>query len=161
MYLWTGSLIYKYELLNNVWIKIQTKGKFQRNIISNSLIVYKDHFYSFYGWDFTASTPVTEITKVNLSGDSYEVESIYINNEEIAGWSHAYVNKDNYVYLFGGGSQEGYLNSLSRLDLDQSTLSFDILSKILDYPTARGGHAMEVYNDEIYIFGGIDNYGNK
>ncbi len=147
--------------MNNVWIITRTTGIAQRNIISNSLVVYKDSFYSFYGWDFVDSTPIPEITKVNLSGDSYEARSIYVNTEEIAAWSHAFVIKDNLVYFFGGGSQEGYLNSLARLDLDKSNLSFEILSRVSDYPIARGGHGMEVYNDELYVFGGIGNNGNK
>jgi hypothetical protein len=80
--MWSGSHIYKYELMNNVWIIIRDKGTAQRNIIGNSLVVYKDSLYSIYGWDFVASSRVAEIIKVNLSGDSYEVQSIHIENYE-------------------------------------------------------------------------------
>jgi hypothetical protein len=161
LYIWSGSHIYKYELMNNVWIITRDKGTAQRNITANSLVVYKDSLYSIYGWDFVSSNGVAEIIKVNLSGDSYEVQSIHIKNDEIANWSHAYVIKNNLAYLFGGGGYDGYNNSLARLDLDNSNLGFKILSKFSEYPIARGGHGMEVYNDELYIFGGIDNNGNK
>jgi hypothetical protein len=66
------------------------------------------------------------------------VQSIYINNYEIAALFHAYVIKDNLAYIFGGGGLDGYLNSLARLDLDKSNLGFEILSKVSQYPIARG-----------------------
>ena len=148
--------------MNNVWIITQLHVKAQINSITSSLVVvYKDILYSLYGWDNLDETAVKDIILVNLLGDSYEMEYINMYNEEIAQAAHGYVIKDSLVYLFGGRTQESRLNSLARLDLDNSNLSFDILGRDSDNPSARGGHAMEVYSDELYILGGIDNNGNK
>jgi hypothetical protein len=66
------------------------------------------------------------------------------------------------VFVFGGETfGRGNYNSLSVLNLDHSKLEFQNLSDKLTVPTARRGHAMEVYNDKLYIFGGVDISGNR
>jgi hypothetical protein len=65
------------------------------------------------------------------------------------------------VYLFGGSNKAGYSNNLSLLDLSEKDLEFQILSRRINVPTARKGHAMEAYDDKLYIFGGVDGDGNE
>ena len=61
------------------------------------------------------------------------------------------------MYLFGGSSvYDGYFNNLSILDLSQEDLKFEVLNKAMNVPTARRGHAMQAYDDKLYIFGGVD-----
>lgn len=63
--------------------------------------------------------------------------------------------------MFGGDSWAGFYNSLVTLDLDNITSQFNILSRTMETPSPRRGHAMEAYNDELYIFGGVDRYGDR
>jgi hypothetical protein len=62
--------------------------------------------------------------------------------------------------VFGGSSvYDGYFNNLSILDLSQQDLEFKVFNQAMNVPTARKGHAMEAYDDKLYIFGGVD--GNR
>jgi hypothetical protein len=71
-----------------------------------------------------------------------------------------YLCKDNLIYFFGGGYSQGNQNSLAVIDLGNRELRVSPLSKNHSTPIARGGHAMEVYNNELYLFGGKDSQGN-
>jgi hypothetical protein len=112
------------------------------------------------GWDDNIEETSFFIYKIDLSYENYSAEQIPISNEGVAEWLFGYDCVNNRVYLFGGGSNaDGFFNSLSILDLSQSKLEFQLLNEDMNVPTARKGHAMEAYNDKIYIFGGVD--GNK
>jgi hypothetical protein len=96
----------------------------------------------------------------DLSKDNYEAEEIPIYNKGVAEFLFGYDCVDNLVYLFGGGSNnDGYFNNLSIIDLSQNELKFQLFNTAIDVPTARRAHAVEAYNDKLYIFGGVD--GNK
>jgi hypothetical protein len=113
------------------------------------------------GWDSSIAGKSEKIFRIDLSNDNSEFEEITISNQKnVAEWLFGYDCKDNLVYLFGGGSlDDGYFNNLSILDLSQKELEFKFLNQDMNVPTARKGHAMEAYDDKLYIFGGVD--GNK
>jgi hypothetical protein len=71
-----------------------------------------------------------------------------------------YLCKDNLIYILGGAYLQGNLNSLAVIDLNIRELRVSPLSKNHSIPIERGGHAMEVYNDELYLVGGKDTQGN-
>jgi N-acetylneuraminic acid mutarotase len=56
---------------------------------------------------------------------------------------------------------EGNLNTLSVIDLDKYPLEYINLSKNLSTPTPRSNHGMEVYDNSLYIFGGVNNEGDQ
>lgn len=147
--------------MTGIWTRIEPLGIRLNNVTDNSLCRYKDDLYSILGWDTTIEIPIYSIYKINLSSGTYQMEEISIAKEDMAEWSFGYDCKDSMMYLFGGGSLAGYYNTLAELDLSQSVLQFKIVSEPMNVPTARRGHAMEAYDDKLYLFGGIDKYGNR
>lgn len=161
LYLFTGTFIYKYDLETGFWIANELSGIKLNSISDNAICMNDGYLYSIAGWDRELKVPIYSIYKTNLSSETYEIQEISIEKVNIAEWSSGYVCKDNLMYVFGGGSLTGYYNNLSVLDLNQSLPKLTELSKQIKIPTARLGHGMEVYNDDLYIFGGLDKDGNR
>jgi hypothetical protein len=70
------------------------------------------------------------------------------------------------LYMFGGYTLSGFKNDLAVLNLgkhyiDEDKLAWKILSKDMNVPTPRLGHAMDIYDGNIYIFGGKGKEGKK
>lgn len=144
--------LYKYEIFTGNWTILKPSDK-KMSIYSNcNLCFYNDHLYSFIG-----DTQGQLIYKIKLEDESYILEENLLDRDEIglSGNSYGYACKNNLMYIFGGVSVGGYYNSLALLDFDQYPLKFSQLSKLMYIPTARRGHAMEVYNNNLYIYGGI------
>ena len=161
LYLWEGSCIYKFDLQSEEWNKIVPSSKNLNAVTDNGMCIYNDSLYSVHGWDKVNSRAMKYIYKVNLIGEIYEVEQTVIEKEGVADWLFGFECKDNMMYIFSGGAESGNYNSLVMLDLDNLSTPLTQLSQNIETPTARRGHAMEVYNDKLYIFGGIDNNGQK
>jgi hypothetical protein len=114
------------------------------------------------GWDDIIVNSSFYIYKIDLSNENYNTEEIPISNKGVAELLFGYDCVDNLIYLFGGGTNlDGFINSFSIIDLSQPKLEFQILSNPMDVPTGRRGHAMEAYNDILYIFGGVDSNGKR
>jgi hypothetical protein len=71
--------------------------------------------------------------------------------QDIAGWSMEYLCGDNLAYFYVGCSL-GKQNSLAEIRVDS-------LSKNNLFLIAKGGHGIEVFNDELYLLGGEDTQG--
>ncbi len=146
-----------YNLDTNVWTKVTLEGT--PNSIKGDYIncVYNDNLYLIMGWGDGTIDESKMIYKISLSNDDFKLQMIHISNEGMADWVYGYTCKDNLAYIFGGGSNiNGYFNNLSILDLSLESLEFQTLSANTNVPTARRAHAMEAYNDKLYIFGGVD-----
>ena len=160
IYIWNQINIFKYELGTSKCIRTKLSGINFRNFGLNSICMYKDSIFSLFGWDYDMDKPIKEIIRVNISDDQYSTDIIPIDKYDIAEWSMGYLCKDNLVYLFGGGSETGNQNSLATINLDATELGVSALSKNNLFPIAKGGHGMEVYNDELYLLGGEDSQGS-
>ena len=160
LYIYSEDLLYIYNLYDNTWTNLKDLGKESTKLIDYAQCIYGDVLYLIMGWSDSVGDASRKIYSINLSNYSYEFQEISVPNEGSAEFLFGYDYKYNLVYLFGGGSTDnGYFNNLSILDLSQLHYKFKILNEDMNTPTARKGHAMEAYNDKIYIFGGVD--GNK
>lgn len=163
--IFTGEYLYKFEIESKTWNRFELSGKKLSPINSYGLCIYKDSLYSVFGWDIEVSKDESSIYKVDLKTGNYQVEEIEIDKDGIGSWSYGYDCNDNIMYMFGGASMNEilteYFNSLVVYDLDNPTAPITNLSPNMKLPTPRRGHAMEVYNDELYILGGINGSGNK
>jgi hypothetical protein len=143
--------MYIYNLNTSSWTSIIPKGESDFDIYFHNQCIYEGSLYLIKGID---------IYKIDLSNHRYEVQEISIPKEGMAELSSGYDCVENQVYIFGGDSvSNGFFNTLSIIDLSSQNLEFQILTNNMNVPTARRGHAMEAYNDKLYIFGGVD--GNK
>jgi N-acetylneuraminic acid mutarotase len=161
LYLFAGSTIFIYDLNMENWSKIETSNEVLDSIILSAQCFYKQRLYNFMGWDYLTGYQISSMYMMDLSNDKYEVKELLINLQYLALNSFGYTCINGILYLFGGFTENGYSNSLAVLDLSQSNLKLEILSEDMNVPTPRLGHAMEVYNDQLYIFGGADADSNK
>jgi hypothetical protein len=163
--MFTGDYFYKFEIESKSWNRFDLSGIKVNPINSYGVCIYKDSLYSIFGWDVALSKDVSSIYKVDLSTGNYKVEEIEIDDTEIGNWSFGYACIDNMMYIFGGASMNEklteYYNSLVVYNLESPTIPMAKLSHNMKVPTPRRGHAMEVYNEELYILGGINSNGNK
>ena len=150
------DLLYIYDLNANIWTSRMPLGKEYTILIDYAQCIYNDALYLIMGWDDNIFGASEKIYRIDLFNDRYDSQQISISNEGIADYTFGYDCKDNLVYLFGGDSDSGYFNNLSILDLSQQDLEFKVFNKAMNVPTARKGHAMEAYDDKLYIFGGVD-----
>jgi N-acetylneuraminic acid mutarotase len=161
LYLFVGSTVFIYDLKLENWSKVETSNEVLDGITLSAQCFYKQRLYNFIGWNYLTGYEISSMYMMDLSNDKYEVKELLINIQYIALDSFGYTCINGTLYLFGGYTENGYSNSLAVLDLNQSNLKLEILSKDMNVPTPRRGHAMEVYDDQLYIFGGADGDGNK
>jgi hypothetical protein len=157
LYIYSIDLLYIYDLNANVWTSRKPLGKEYTILIDYAQCIYNDALYLILGWDDNIGGASEKIYRIDLSSDKNEFEEILVSKEVIAEYTFGYDCKNNLGYLFGGGSDyNGYSNNFSVLDLSQQDLEFKVFNQAMNVPTARKGHAMEAYDDKLYIFGGVD-----
>jgi hypothetical protein len=162
-YIW-GDLVssanpplYKYEISKGIWTRVQPLGEEVGMAVNYGLCIYNHKLYSVLGsWGLSKS-----VIEINLTSENYELERTWIDRRGLGDSGLGYYCDENMIYLFGGTTDGGHFNSLSVLDLDKDPLQFKFLSKDMKLPSARRGHAMEVYDDKLYIYGGITDSGSK
>lgn len=149
--------LYKYDLATGIWISIQPLGKQIGLTVNYGLCIYQDYLYSVLGsWTSSHS-----IYRINLISGNYELEELIIDKSGLGDSGYGYDCTDNMMYLFGGTDGTGQFNTLSSLDFDRFPLKFNILSINMNTPTPRSNHAIEVYDNNLYIYGGITNGGSQ
>jgi hypothetical protein len=157
LYIYARNLLYIYDLNSNEWTNRMPLGKEYTWLIDYAQCIYEGVLYLIMGWDDSINGASEKIFSIDLSNNSYGFEEIIISDKGIAEFTFGYDCKDNLVYLFGGSSvYNGYFNNISILDLSQKDFRFNLLNESINVPTARRGHAMEAYDDRLYIFGGVD-----
>jgi hypothetical protein len=157
LYIYSIDLLYIYDLNANVWSTRMPLGKEYTILFDYAQCIYDGALYLIFGWDDNIVGASDKIYRIDLSSDRNEFEEIFISIEGIAKLTFGYGCNNNLVYLFGGNSvYDGYFNNFSVLDLSQKELELKFFNKAMNVPTARKGHVMEVYDDKLYIFGGVD-----
>jgi N-acetylneuraminic acid mutarotase len=161
LYLFVGTIIFIYDLNMENWSKIETSNEVQDRILDSAQCFYKEKLYTFKGWDKVNKIYNSYSYIMDLSNDELEMNKLEIDLESIASAGFGYNCIDGILYMFGGYSDDGYSNSLSIIDFNKSNLKLELLSRDMNVPTPRQGHAMQVYDDKLYIFGGVDGNGNR
>jgi hypothetical protein len=157
LYINRKNYLYIYNLETNLWT--QEKSFKDGNIDLSEYIqcVYNDNMYLILGWEEVSYASSNQVYKIDLSSERYELVKMSVLKEGIPGYAFGYDCDDNLVFQFAGDTiADGDFNNLSVLDLFLQDLEFENLSERLEVPTARKGHAMEAYDDKLYIFGGIN-----
>jgi hypothetical protein len=162
LYINSRNYLYIYNLETNVWTREKSSENQDIHLIDYIQCVYNDNLYLILGWELASYTSSNQVYKIDLSSERYELVKISILTEGIPEDMFGYDCADNLLFQFGGGTTtDGEFNNLSVLDLSFQDLEFENLSEHSKVPTARKGHAMEAYDDKLYIFGGVDSKRNR
>lgn len=128
------------------------------------------YYYIIGGYCNDLYSDIPDIWRVDLSINPTSWEYISMEHdpyyEYLARDGFGYAFSDVKVYMFGGWTYNGIKNDLLELDPSKvykgaSPFQWKILSELAVIPTARVGHAMEVYNENLYILGGKNKQGKK
>ncbi len=70
-----------------------------------------------------------------------------------AGHAAGFIDAQSSMYIFGGNTLNELLDDLMRFNLTSNT--WESMTKTWPWPSARHGHAIVEFNNEIYMYGGI------
>jgi N-acetylneuraminic acid mutarotase len=163
LYVYSKETLSVFNLIDKSWDNHRFEMCINESLSDYSQCIYNNSLYLIPGWHVELEEASRKIFRIELSDSDYNAcELIDLKQDKEADDKlKGYSCKDNQVYLFGGSNKAGYSNNLSLLDLSEKDLEFQILSRRINVPTARKGHAMEAYDDKLYIFGGVDGNGNE
>jgi N-acetylneuraminic acid mutarotase len=145
--------IYVYDIETGYWSLIEHKVSYEHPIEYGVICVYNDTIYMI--------DTIGSIIKLKTEGNSLEWDKLVIDSNNLPIHAYSYIVNDRYLYIFAGYNDYKNLNGLWRIDLSSDNLQWINISRDMNTPTPRSGHAMEVYNEELYILGGVDKYGFK
>ncbi len=151
--------LFRYEIDTGVWTTIQISNSDITPAISCGFCLYKDTLYAVDGFVPTSFQPAGYIHKIHLKNGEYSVEEVSTNQGREGAGGFGFYCHENLMYIFGGHTMTSIRNSLVAVDLDTTDLKRIVISGEMRIPNSRSGHAMEVYDDKLYIYGGIKNDG--
>ena len=166
LYIWgAGGIIstiisemYVYDIEEQYWRTLDIKGKKENASLVYGFCTYENSLYVVNGFDRQKVLGYKAIKRLDL--EILEWEKYDVGEDDIAFGGFGYVCDGSMVYLFAGFSIDLTFNNLWSLDLSAQKLKWNLLGKSTRVPTARSSHAMQVYDDKLFILGGRDKYGN-
>ena len=145
-------LMYYYSIANQTWEVIYSEGGILEARDYHVSAIYNNDIYILYGL----------LISVTFSYEMWKFDTFHSN------W--AYLKQDNgylihpglvqinfSLYMVGGSSVKNIYNHILHVDLSSDSLDVSVLSPNLEAPPKRKEFCITRSNDEIYIFGGIDN----
>jgi N-acetylneuraminic acid mutarotase len=162
LYIW-GSVednkylsdMHKFEISSKTWSKVEVSNKAPIYTAGYGMCVYKEHAYVINGYDETAQKFENKINRINLDNHQKEWELFDTTDEYLPKAAFGFACNEDAVYLFAGQYIRGNYNILMKVSLEKSQSRSIVLSRPLTVPTARYGHAMTVYDEKLYILGGV------
>jgi N-acetylneuraminic acid mutarotase len=152
--------MFVYDIDSGFWKILETQGQIQ-SPLSYGFCEYNDSLFVINGYDRFTASQFEHVSRLNIKGDNKEWVRYDTMKPDMAAASFGYVCEGSMVYIFGGFNNQDAHNDLWKMDLSAEQLEWIQLGRNIQIPTARSGHAMEVYDDKLYILGGVDKYGNK
>lgn len=159
--------LYRYDIERSNWSLVKTSGVSIPDLYACCGIVIDSYLYILFGFTKTYSIS-NDIYRINLDEVEPTWEVVDIIEEDdfiqsIPRVNSLLVNMEDKVVMFGGWNSQGVKNDLVILepaDLNNSKLKYRYINKITEVPPARIGHRMEVYQENLLVFGGRDKYKN-
>lgn len=154
--------MYRYEISTGKWSIVEIPGERADPALGHGLCAYKDSLYVLFGFNPITSAHFEFINRLKVDDNEVQSWKAYeIGKNVMPLVAFGFVCSDNFIYLYGGLVKTRFTNELFRIDLSSPTLEWVSLSRKVNSPTARYAHAMEVYDDKLFILGGVDKNGNK
>jgi hypothetical protein len=159
LYLVIGRRLIKFELASGIVSSLDISNAIT-DIYDGGLCVYGDYIYSTFGVDDNGDV-IKAILRINLKSGDFLIEEMPITDFEGPGWTFGYSCRDNIMYFFAGDSSDGFKNYILSYDLGKFDNRLTKLSSYVNTPPARRGHIMEVFDNKLYIFGGVNGAGKR
>ena len=144
--------LYRYDISTSTWSILEISGDKIQRLNSHGICAYEESLYVLYGYDTNTENFSNQVSRIDLSREDKGWENLYDLSIDMFPGAFGYVCNQNIVYVYSGLSATGYRNELVMIDLKESEQRISVLSKSMNVPTARYGHAMSVYNEKLYIW---------
>lgn len=148
---------YEFDSNNHTWTKLKQTGTVPKPRDDHSLSQIDTKTFLIFG-GFVEGSRVNDCYIAKKNGNTIEWKLVEITSKErpCIRASHSSVVYINKMYLFGGQDDDNNkLNDLWEFDLDSGVYKEIQLPADSVQPVARSGHSSNIYNGQMYIFGGI------
>lgn len=154
----------KLSLKDKVWERTDIGTIIENTVVDLNSVAYGEYIYIMPGVDhehYEDTQDALRLKVEDLRDGVIQLEAAKMHkNQYIPTRSnYARLMVNDAIYMFGGLAYEGLLNELVKVEfckdnLANEAMKFEILSKDIVMPAARREHAMEIYDERLYIFAG-------
>jgi len=155
--------VWRFDPSQNSWLQLKTHGFKPPNLQEHTIVEYNDRLYLF-GGQVSASNTENSFWQLDLA--SNEWRSLSLKSSKFGAHfgptnrrGHSAIIYANSMYIFGGFEDfRGSSAQLWEYDLIQQRWELKNLSSTSAcHPEARHSHSAIVYNDSMYVYGGLSN----
>jgi len=148
---------FSFDSTNHNWTKLKQTGNVPKARDDHSLSQICEKTFLIFG-GFVEGSRVKDCYICKKVGNSLEWRLVEITSKEspCIRASHSTTVYNNKMYIFGGQDDDNNkLNDLWEFCLDTGVYKEIILPADSVQPVARSGHSANIYNGQMFIFGGI------
>lgn len=148
---------YEFDSTKYQWTKLKQTGNVPKPRDDHSLSQINENSFLIFG-GFVQGSRVNECYTCKKNGNTLEWTKIEVKSEEAPciRASHSSSVYNDKCYIFGGQDDDNNkLNDLWELDLATGIYKEIKVPEGSVTPVARSGHSSNIYNGQMYIFGGI------
>jgi N-acetylneuraminic acid mutarotase len=148
---------FEFDSTKNTWTKLKQTGTVPKPRDDHSLSQINDTSFLIFG-GFVQGSRVNECYTCKKNGSTLEWSLVEIKSKEAPciRASHSTAVYNGKCYIFGGQDDDNNkLNDLWELTLDTGIYKLMTLPAGSVEPVARSGHSSNIFNGQMYIFGGI------
>lgn len=155
--------IWRFDVHQNNWLQLKTRGCKPPSLQEHTLLEHDDQLYLF-GGQVSASNNDNSFWRLDLSTNEWH--SLNMKSNKFGAYlgptnrrGHSAVMYSNSMYIYGGF--EDFRGSSGQLwEFNMLTQRWDLKnlsSTSACHPEPRHSHSAIVYNDSMYIYGGLSN----
>jgi N-acetylneuraminic acid mutarotase len=148
---------FEFDSTKYSWTKLKQTGTVPKPRDDHSLSQINDNSFLIFG-GFVQGSRVNECYTCKKNGNTLEWTLVEIKSKEIPciRASHSTAVYNGKCYIFGGQDDDNNkLNDLWELTLETGMYRLVTMPEGSVEPLARSGHSSNIFNGQMYIFGGI------
>jgi N-acetylneuraminic acid mutarotase len=156
----TFNDFYEFQLDTKIWRKLETSGV-PSDRMGHCSVIWNDKLYIFGGWrpDFSASY-LDEIFQFDFTQNLWTKVEFKTKLKQLNRCYHSGDIYNNSLYIFGGWNGFYRLNELLLFAFELNSMK-RISSSSGNVPCGRSGHSSVIYDDYLYIYGGMNQEGER
>lgn len=161
----TYLFYYKYNLDSESWSYPLPQGPPPPYRYLSGTCIYNNYLYIFYGYDPATMQDLDTISRVKLDESYQEWEDVRIDRSIL---DYKYIPRDSfqgvlvesYYYIFSGWNLHKIQNDFIRIELgkqyeNREIVRLDRIHGEVIYPEGRIYASMQVFDNSLYVFGGL------